>query len=77
MKDWKQCLKRPPVLPSPDPEREAAILAMERDIASGKVLVDGERIHMMTAEEARAVFGDTDNHLIISLVPPRRGGRRP
>lgn len=48
---------------------EAANHAYLRDLASGKVLVDGSRIHVMTPEEARQVFGESENDLIVSLVP--------
>lgn len=48
---------------------EATNLAMERDIASGKVLVDGVRIKMLTPEEARARFGESETDLVITTVP--------
>lgn len=74
MRNGKQRRSPPKVLRRRDLAREAAILAVERDLASGKVLVDGEPVHMMTDEEARAVFGETDNDLVIYPVP-RLGGR--
>ncbi len=48
---------------------EAEILAKERDLASGKLLVDGEPVHMMSEAEAAQVFGESDNALTISPVP--------
>lgn len=74
MRNRKQSRSPPKVLRRRDPAREAAILAVESDLASGKLLVHGEPVHMMTDEEARAVFGATDNDLVIFPVP-RHGGR--
>lgn len=48
---------------------EEANRAYLRDLASGKVLVDGERIKVLTPEEARQRFGGPTNDLIVSPVP--------
>lgn len=60
--------------------REDEILAKERALASGKLLVDGYPIKMLTPEEAQQRFGESENDLIISVMlreTSNIGGRSP